>query len=157
MNETMKKLQDQEEELQFEAFGSREALKIGLIICEIAEKEIGKGIAVHIENEDHPLFTHYMEGTSKDNTYWINAKKKVVGHFGHSSLYVGEMFRDRGTSFKEGSGLPLTEYQGEGGSFPVVIRGKGRIGTITVSGLSGEEDHNLAVEGIRRFLKNQGK
>ena len=51
----------------------------------------------------------------------------------------------------------LTEYQGEGGSFPVVIRGKGRIGTITVSGLSGEEDHNLAVEGIRRFLKNQGK
>ncbi|MHB8061405.1 MAG: heme-binding protein [Ruminiclostridium sp.] len=80
------------------------------------------------------------------------AKKNVVNHFGNSSLYVGEMFKDMGTTFKDGSTLPLSEYQGEGGSFPLKIRGQGKIGTITVSGLTGEEDHNLAVEGIKRFL-----
>ena len=152
MNELMQKLLKQEEELLFETFGNSDALKLGLLICEIAEKEIGKGIAVHIENNEQPLFTHYMAGTSKENVYWVNAKKNVVGHFGHSSFYVGEMFRDKGTTFKDGSNLPLTEYQGEGGSFPLMVRGQGRIGTITVSGLTSEEDHNLVVESIRRIL-----
>lgn len=152
MNEMMKTLLAQEEELQFSSFTNEDAMELGLIICKIAKDEIGRGIAVYIENNEHPLFTHYMQGTSKENTYWINAKKKVVNHFEHSSLYIGEMFRDMGTTFKDGSNLPLTEYQGEGGSFPLIIRGQGKIGTVTVSGLTGEEDHQVAVDGIRRFL-----
>lgn len=153
MNELMNKLQAQEDELWFPSFTNEDALKLGLLICEIASDELNKGIAVQIENDEHPLFTHFMKGTSKDNVYWINAKKNVVKHFGHSSLYVGEMYRDMGTTFKDGANLPLTDYQGEGGSFPLILSGKGRIGTITVSGLTGEEDHALAVEGIKRFLK----
>lgn len=152
MNEMMKTLLAQEEELQFDSFTNEDALKLGLIICQIAKEEISKGIAVHIENDEHPLFTHYMKGTSKDNIYWVNTKKNVVNHYGHSSLYVGEMFRDMGTTFKDGSNLPLSDYQGEGGSFPLIIRGQGKFGTITVSGLTGEEDHALAVQGIRKFL-----
>jgi len=152
MNEIMKTLIAQEEELQFTSFKNEDALELGLIICEIAKNELGKGISVHIENDEHPLFTHYMEGTSKENTYWLFAKKNVVNHFGNSSLYVGEMFKDMGTTFKDGANLPLSEYQGEGGSFPLKLRGQGKIGTVTVSGLTGEEDHALACEGIRRFL-----
>lgn len=152
MNEIMKTLLAQEEELQFTSFKNEDALELGLIICEIAKKEIGKGISVNIENDEHPLFTHFMEGTSKDNIYWLTTKKNVVNHFGNSSLYVGEMFKDMGTTFKDGANLPLSEYQGEGGSFPLKIRGQGKIGTVTVSGLTGEEDHTLAVEGIKRFL-----
>ena len=153
MNEIMTTLLKQEEELQFTSFKNEDALTLGTIICKIAKEEIKKGVAVHIENDEYPLFTHYMEGTSKDNIYWVNTKKNVVNHFGNSSLYVGEMYKDQGTTFKDGSNLPLSEYQGEGGSFPLIVRGQGKIGTITVSGLTGEEDHNLAVEGIRRFLK----
>jgi uncharacterized protein (UPF0303 family) len=154
MNDIMKTLLQQEEELQFDAFTNEDALQLGLIIIKIAKEEIGRGIAVHIESDECPLFTHYMEGTSKDNIYWVNTKKNVVKHFGNSSLYVGEMFKDKGTTFKDGSNLPLSEYQGEGGSFPIIIRNKGRIGTVTVSGLTGEEDHAAAVEGVRRFLKD---
>jgi uncharacterized protein (UPF0303 family) len=152
MNELMKTLLAQEEELQFTSFKNEDALELGLIICEMAKNEIGKGIAVNIENDEHPLFTHFMEGTSKGNIYWINVKKNVVNHFGNSSLYVGEMYRDKGTTFKESANLPLEEFQGEGGSFPLKVRGKGKIGTVTVSGLTGEEDHNLAVAGIRKLL-----
>lgn len=152
MNETMKTLLAQEEEFQFDQFKNEDALELGLMICKIAKEEIGRGIAVHIENDEHSLFSHFMEGTSKENVYWIQAKKNVVNHFGHSSLYVGEMYRDMGTTFKDGANLPLSEYQGEGGSFPLILKGKGKFGTVTVSGLTGEEDHNLAVEGIRRLL-----
>lgn len=152
MNELMKTYLTQEEECQLDSFTNEDALKLGLIVCDIAKKEIGKGIAVHIENDEYPLFTHYMEGTSKGNIYWINAKKNVVNHFGHSSLYVGEMYRDMGTTFKDSANLSSEEYQGEGGSFPLIIKGKGKIGTITVSGLTGEEDHGLAVQGIKKLL-----
>ncbi|WP_127534698.1 heme-degrading domain-containing protein [Paenibacillus kobensis] len=153
MNELTTNLLAQEEELQFDAFTNEDAFTLGSLICKIAAEEIGKGIAVHIENDEHPLFTHYMAGTSKENIYWVNTKKNVVNHYGHSSLYVGEIYKAQGTTFKDGSGLPLSDYQGEGGSFPIVVRGQGKIGTVTVSGLTGEEDHWCAVEGIRRMLK----
>jgi uncharacterized protein (UPF0303 family) len=152
MNETMRKLLEQEEQLQLSSFTNEDALQLGLNICKIAKEDLGKGVAVHIETDEHTLFTHFMAGTSKENVYWINAKKNVVNHFGHSSLYIGEMYRDMGTNFKESANLPLTEYQAEGGSFPLIIQGQGKIGTITVSGLTGEEDHQLAVAGLQKLL-----
>ncbi|MFC5531208.1 heme-degrading domain-containing protein [Cohnella yongneupensis] len=151
MNELLTTLLEQEENLQFDAFSNDDALQLGNLIVGLA-KELGKGIAVHIENDAHPLYTHYMAGTNEGNIYWINTKKNVVKHFGHSSLYVGEKYKSEGTTFKESSGLSADEYQGEGGSFPIVVKGQGRIGTVTVTGLTGEEDHWFAAEGIRRLL-----
>lgn len=152
MNEKLEELLAQENDLQFASFSHQDALELGLIIIEIARSEIRKGVAVHIENGDHDLFTHYMDGTTKENQYWIATKKNVVNHFRHSSLYIGELFKAQGTTFAKSSKLSLSEYQGEGGAFPVIIRGQGMSGTITVSGLTGEEDHALALEGIKRLL-----
>lgn len=151
MSDLLNELLGQEEELQFEAFANDEALTLGSLIVGLA-KELGKGIAVHIENDAHPLYTHYMAGTNEGNIYWINAKKNVVNRFGHSSLYVGEKYKAEGTTFKEASGLSADEYQAEGGCFPILVKGQGKVGTVTVTGLTGEEDHWFAVEGIRRLL-----
>ncbi|MFF2481962.1 heme-degrading domain-containing protein [Paenibacillus sp. NPDC058071] len=153
MSETLNELLKQEEELQFPSFTNEDALRLGLLIIETAKAEFDKGIAVHIENDKHPLFTHFMQGTDDGNVYWINAKKNVVNRFGNSSLYVGESYKAKGTTFKESAGLPEEEYQGEGGSFPLIVRGQGKVGTVTVTGLQGEQDHYLAVEGIRKFLQ----
>ena len=152
MNTILKTLLDQEESLQFDTFTNESALQIGMLIIKIAKEEVKKGIAVHIEVDEYPLFTHYMEGTSADNLYWVNAKKNVVKKYGNSSLYIGEKFKDQGTTFHEATKLSDKEYQAEGGSFPLILQGQGRIGSITVSGLTGEEDHALAVEGIKRYL-----
>lgn len=151
MSDRLKKLLGQEEELQFESFENEDALQLGSLIVALA-KERGKGIAVHIENDTNPLYAHYMAGTGEGNVYWINTKKNVVNRFGRSSLYVGESYKAQGTTFKEASGLSSDEYQGEGGSFPIVVKGRGKVGTVTVTGLTGEEDHWFAVEGIRRYL-----
>lgn len=151
MSELLNTLLAQEEELQLNDWTNEDAFRLGCLIVEVA-KERGVGISVHIENDEHPLFTHYMAGTNKGNTYWMKAKSNVVNRFGHSSLYVGETFRSQGQTFHEGSGLPESDYQGEGGSFPIVVHGQGKVGTVTVSGLPGEEDHAVAVEGLRRLL-----
>ena len=152
MNTTLKALLAQEDELRFENFNNEDALQLGLLITKIAREEIKKGVALHIEYDECPLFTHYMEGTSGNNIYWVNAKKNVVKKFGNSSLYIGEMYKNEGTTFHEATKLPSTEFQAEGGSFPLIIRGQGRIGSVTVSGLTSQEDHELAVEGIKRYL-----
>lgn len=152
MNAILEKLSLQEETLRFDHFNNEDALKLGLLIVKIAEEEIKKGIAVHIEYDEYPLFTHYMEGTSAGNIYWVNAKKNVVKKYNHSSLYIGEMYKDQGTTFFAATGLSDKEYQAEGGSFPILMKSGDRIGTVTVSGLTGEEDHMVAVEGIGRYL-----
>jgi uncharacterized protein (UPF0303 family) len=149
----MNALLAQENEYRFASFSNEDALQIGLLIIKIAKEEVKKGIAVNIEYDEYPLFTHFMEGTSAGNVYWINVKKNVVKKYGNSSLYVGEDYKIKGTKFHEVTGLSPEEYQAEGGSFPLIVKGKGRIGTVTVSGLTGEEDHALAVEGIKRYLK----
>ena len=143
----------QEDELQFNQFDSEDALQIGLSIIQIAKNEIKKDVAVHIEYDKYSLFTHYMKGTDEGNLYWVTTKKNVVKKYGHSSLYIGEMYKSQGTTFHKETGLSDQEYQAEGGSFPLILKEQGRVGTVTVSGLTGEEDHALAVEGIRRYLR----
>jgi uncharacterized protein (UPF0303 family) len=155
MNNLLETLQSQEDTLQFDDFTSQDALDLGLIMIDIAKTKIKKPIAVHIEKDDYPLFTHYMEGTTGNNLYWVTAKKNVVKKYGKSSLYIGEFYKDQGTTFHEETQLPKTDYQAEGGSFPLYVRNTGRIGSITVSGLTGAEDHAVAVEAIDKFLENQ--
>ena len=125
MSDFLKALLSQEEELQFESFTNEDALELGRIIVEHARAVIGKGIAVHIENGEYPLFTHYMTGTSKDNVYWVNAKKNVVTTTAQLAL-VGEKYKAEGTTSKRPSGLSLKEYQGEGGSFPLPCAARAR-------------------------------
>ena len=45
-------------------------------------------------------------------------------------------------------GLPLADYAGHGGSFPLRVVGAGAIGSITISGLPDRADHQLAVEAL---------
>jgi uncharacterized protein (UPF0303 family) len=45
-------------------------------------------------------------------------------------------------------GLPVADYAGHGGSFPLRVTGAGVIGSITVSGLPDRADHQLAVEAL---------
>ena len=48
--------------------------------------------------------------------------------------------------------LDEREYAAHGGAFPVIVRGVGVVGTVTVSGLPQEEDHRLVVSVLRAFL-----
>jgi uncharacterized protein (UPF0303 family) len=45
------------------------------------------------------------------------------------------------------------DYAAHGGSFPIVVKGTGQVGTITVSGLAGVDDHALVVRALTWYLK----
>jgi len=142
----------EEATLSFNSFTAANALALGFEACRIAREEVGRPIAVHVELDEYPLFTHFMDGTDANNLYWVTVKKNVVKRFGHSSLYEGLSRKERGTTFAADTGLSEVEFRAEGGSIPLVVCGVGRVGTITVSGLTGEEDHAIAVAAAKFAL-----
>ncbi|CAN7312581.1 heme-degrading domain-containing protein [Pseudoduganella sp. LjRoot289] len=147
----LEELGRQEEALQFERFSNEDALALGLRLVEYARRN-GKAVTVDIARNGHQLFHHAMAGTTPDNAGWVRRKNNVVQRFGHSSYYMGTQYRSKGKTFEEHSGLDFSEYAAHGGAFPLLIKGTGPVGTITVSGLPQREDHELLVTVLREFL-----
>ncbi|HEY9107482.1 MAG TPA: heme-binding protein [Roseateles sp.] len=145
----------QENALVLERLNAADAMAIGQSILALAlEWFPGRPIAIHIEKDTHPLFVYFMDGTGAGNADWVNKKKNVVRRFGHSSWMVRQQFLERGVDFNKDTGLDPELYRAEGGAFPLVVRGQGRIGTAIVSGLDGWEDHVLAVGGLELWLSH---
>lgn len=147
----LEELGRQEEVLQFDSFSNEDALALGLRLVEYARQN-GKAVTVDITRNGHQLFHHAMAGTTPDNAAWVRRKNNVVQRYGRSSFYMGTQYRSKGKTFEEHSGLDFAEYAAHGGAFPILLKGTGPVGTITVSGLPQREDHELLIAVLRAFL-----
>jgi uncharacterized protein (UPF0303 family) len=154
MNEKMKGLLLQEEELQFTRFNEDIAWQLGCAFAERARAD-NLPITVDITRGEHQLFHLSRPGTSVDNDEWVKRKARIVYRFGHSSLYLGELLRSKGKSVEQAYLISESQYAPHGGGFPIVIRASGIIGTVTVSGLTQEDDHQLVVDVLRDYLKRE--
>ena len=96
-----------------------------------------------------------MPGTSPDNDQWVARKIKLVNRMGMSSFRIGTLLRSLGMTLEERFELSHYEYAAHGGCFPVILKGTGHIGTVTISGLAQEDDHAMVVDAIRAYLANQ--
>ncbi|WP_141433886.1 heme-degrading domain-containing protein [Bacillus sp. 03113] len=148
---SLQQLEQLENELQFKHFTNEDALLLGMTLINYA-KENGKSVAIHIERNRVPLFTHLMDGTSEENVFWLQRKKRVVEHYNRSSYYIAARFEASGTTHDLSSLLSPAEYQAVGGSFPIRVKDVGVIGSVTVAGLTAQLDHDYVVEGIKRYL-----
>jgi uncharacterized protein (UPF0303 family) len=77
---------------------------------------------------------------------------KVVNRFSHSTHYMSLQLEQKSTTMEENLLLSSWEYAAHGGSFPITIKNTGVIGTITVSGLTSAEDHQLVVDVLTDYL-----
>lgn len=146
----------QEQALQFDAFDNDTALEIGLKLVAMA-REQKKSVAVDITRNGSVLFYHGMSGTSSDNAHWIRRKSNLVNRTGHSSFYIHTEVKNKGGDIDAMPSFDVREYAAHGGSFPLIVRGAGQVGTITVSGLPGPEDHALVVAALKSYLKIGGE
>ena len=141
----------EEASLVLDRLTAADALAIGLTILGLAPQRYTRPVAIHLETDGYPLFTHFMEGTGAENLAWINRKKNVVRKFGRSSWAVRVDYLERGLDFQTETGLDPEYFRAEGGAVPLVVRGFGRVGILIVSGLDGCDDHALAVEGLLKW------
>jgi len=151
MEDILDELLREEQEFQFTSFNEITAWQLGSQMVEHAMSE-NLPVTIDIRRGGHQLFHFSMPGTSADNDEWVERKVRLVNRFGHSSYYMGQMLKQKGENIEESYLIPEREYAPHGGCFPVIVKGTGMVGTVTVSGLPQEEDHKLAVESIRLFL-----
>ncbi|HSC88435.1 MAG TPA: heme-degrading domain-containing protein [Polyangiaceae bacterium] len=120
----------------------------------LRERALAQGLAIAFDVSFAGITWAYvsMEGASPDNAEWIRRKKNVVLRYQKSSYAVLTEMEKRGATL-ESRGCPIADYVAAGGCFPLRMRGaSGVLGTLTVSGLSGREDHELAVSVLAERL-----
>lgn len=152
--ELLKELRQQEEDVQFTSFSNDTALQVGLALREEV-KARGKAVAIDIIRNGQQLFHFAMPGTVSDNGEWIRRKNNVVNRFGHSSYYMGIYLKNAGQTMEEKYLISSHEYAAHGGAFPLIIRGVGAVGTITVSGLPQQEDHEVVITTLKKFVTDK--
>jgi len=156
IDQDLEKIALQEKRLQFKHFDSEAAWAVGSALKAAAEKRHA-AVTIDIQLNGHTLFSYAMRGTTPDNWDWIRRKRNVVLRF-HRSSYVLRLKDERAQS-TSGNKMDLDEkeYAPHGGCFPLLLAGTGCVGTITVSGLPGREDHGLIVSVLQEYLHLQGE
>jgi uncharacterized protein (UPF0303 family) len=154
MDETLAKLLQEEQELQFTQFNEDTTWELGSQLVEQA-RSMNLPVTIDITRGAHQLFHVSLPGTSADNDEWVKRKVRLVYRFGHSSYYMGQLLKAKGRRIEEAYLISENDYAPHGGSFPVRLKGTGVVGTITVSGLPQEEDHKLVVNAIRDYLTQE--
>lgn len=154
MEDILKQLLQQEQELQFTTFNEEVAWKLGSQLVETAQTR-SLPVTVDITRGIHQVFHAALRGTSADNDEWIKRKVRTVYRFGHSSFYMGQLLKSKGKTIEQSYLVSESEYAPHGGCFPIIVRDTGVVGTITVSGLPQEEDHRLVVEALTNYLAQE--
>jgi uncharacterized protein (UPF0303 family) len=154
MDDVLKQLLQEEQDLQFTRFNEDTAWNIGSQLVAQAQSQ-GLSVTIDITRGSHQLFHASLRGTSPDNDEWVKRKIRLVYRFGHSSFYMGQLLKSKGKRLEENYFVSESEYAPHGGCFPIIIKETGIVGTITVSGLPQEEDHKLVVQAIRNYLAQE--
>lgn len=141
----------EEQQLQFDRFDDATARAVGAQLVARAERE-HKTVTIQVTRGDTVLFKQAMPGASPDHADWIRRKNNLVGRTGHSSFYTHNEVRQGGGDHDALPGLDMRDYAAHGGAFPVIVRGQGVVGTVTVSGLPGPDDHALVVAALKDYL-----
>ncbi len=152
--EKIELIRNQERELVFDDFNSGDAFNIGKRLIDKAI-ETGVAYAINITLNRRQLFHFSMDGVTPDNDRWIARKENIVYNFFASSYRITLEFEDDGNSLNPRFGISDESSVLAGGSFPLTIRGVGVVGTITVSGLPQEDDHDYVVSVITEYLKTK--
>lgn len=141
----------QERELQFERLDAQTVWELGSKLRTMAVDR-NLPVTIDVRRFGQPLFYTALEGTNPDNAEWVRRKCNVVARIHRSSYAVQLDLKVRNETLLHECGLPVADYIEAGGSFPLSVAGVGVVGSITVSGLTDREDHELVVEALCAIL-----
>lgn len=152
-NAAMQTLLKQEELLVFERFDSDTALELGMKIVEEARSMKAERICVDICAYGQRMFHFCSSGCSPSNDVWADRKRNTVLFSGHSTLHTHCFLASLGESIQEKWKLDPSQYAQIGGGFPLRLSGNaGVIGSVVYSGFTHEEDHQILVDTLSKYL-----
>lgn len=137
-----------EKELSFQEFNHTDAYHLGKIIVNYIEENHLKNVRIRIVLDGDIVFQYLMEG--KKGVIWLDRKQKTVEKYAHSSYYIFLENEENGTYQEDEKDESLVIC---GGGFPLIINDEIR-GSIMVSGLAHDEDHQVIIDCLKYY---QGK
>jgi uncharacterized protein (UPF0303 family) len=149
--EDMHRIALQEQRLQFGSFDSRTAWEVGLALKAAGEARQAP-IVVDIRLFSLRLLSFALPGSAPDNFDWVRRKRNVVWRFHRSSYAIGRKLAAEDKTLQDLGALPERDYTAHGGSFPILLKGTGCVGAVTVSGLPQREDHRMVVDALAQVL-----
>ena len=149
--EDLARIAQQEEALRFDRFDLSTAWELGSLLRDMA-LERGLNVAIDVQLHSMPVFYAALPGSTPDNAQWIRRKRNLVFRLFRSSYATGLDMISQETTIQTRLGLSDVDFAPFGGSFPILVKGSGCIGAITVSGLPQRDDHNLVVEALAAML-----
>ena len=149
---TSERLAAEETRFVLPKFDEVTALALGTILVDLAHAE-NLPIVINIRTADRTLFHAALPGSAPLNDAWARRKSNVALMFQKSSLLVGTLMREKGSSLAD-EGLPDADYADHGGAVPIRVAGVGVVAVATVSGLPQRDDHALVVRGLRALLQS---
>lgn len=132
-------------------FDEDTALSLGTILVDLARADT-LPVVINIRTPDRALFHAALPGSAPLNDNWARRKSNVALMFQKSSLLVGTIMREKGSSLAN-DGLPDADYADHGGAVPIRVQGIGMVAVATVSGLPQRDDHALVVRGIEALME----
>ena len=148
MTDPIADLEALENSLQFESFDLNDAWRLGSAAADII-LEADYSLSVQIVLGGRIVFKAAFNGVSQDTEPWLTGKAAAALLF-ESSTYRVRLRKDADPSVIEGLDEDL--YRTHGGSVPIRVRGRGIVGTITVSGEPDTVDHAVAIGALSRIL-----
>jgi uncharacterized protein (UPF0303 family) len=141
---------EQERQLVLEHFDEEVALAIGNFAYQNAV-ENSFAIVIDIRTWDRQILFLSRPGTSASNAGWVRRKSNTVRRF-QRSTYRLALERGGEGVFPPQAGADPADYVIAGGGFPLRVASAGIIGCLTISGLSGRADHEVAVTAVASHL-----
>ncbi len=152
LQQELERVKAQEKAWEFTEFNEETAWKMGLWLRSQA-KENHYPIAISITLNHRRLFGCSMPGAACVNEQWIQRKENLVYLFQKSSYEMALSMKLKKDTLVNRYGLRSEDYAAAGGSIPLLVKGIGMVGTVTVSGLSEWEDHELVVGAVRNMIQ----
>ncbi len=135
-------LLQQEKDLRYESFHSKDALRLGEEIINQAEKE-DRGLVIQIVREKDSLviFQYAMDDKAERNFVFCSKKHEALLEQGHSSayMYVSEEIKGNSSNYS-------------GGSFPIYDLENNLVASVLVSGLHEGKDHHIIISSLEKVL-----
>lgn len=147
---------EQEEQFVFDSFSREDAMELGRLIAEAARERYGAGIASGVVINGVKVFQFVDEGATVHNAEWLDRKILTVTQLGKSSLRVWAEYSDKGITLED-EHLDPFDFALCGGGFPLTIKGVGVVGAFAASGLTHEEDHQVILDALEKFIAQKEK
>jgi uncharacterized protein (UPF0303 family) len=144
---------------QLRRFSYDDAWRLGTALVEQCRAN-DLAVTIGIWFGDQRVFHSARPGTSADNDAWLERKARIVRRFRASSLEVARRYLEDASessfqNFLAIFGLPAADYAPAGGAVPVFVDGH-LVAAVGVSGLTSEQDHELAVGALRAAAAQPG-